>query len=284
MIKTENFLGQKSYTDLKKINNNILKNQNENVKIQLNPTNKLKSISNNRKNIYQIKETKKPIKKRKKLYITLLILLIFILIIVIATITVLILNFFDKKQSNNDSCNTTCSNGYSPSLVNNICKCIDIDECNSNLHNCKLGYNCSNTPGSFSCIDINECIESTVCGSGEICTNLNGSFKCTCKFGYESTNTSCQDINECRLNSTIYSCPDSYTCSNTDGSYGCCRDLLNNNSSIKDCYSCGLQYSKPALRIVGGVVTEPYSWPWFVSIGKLIGKFNKILTLFCFVC
>ncbi|KAK6170352.1 hypothetical protein SNE40_018764 [Patella caerulea] len=72
-----------------------------------------------------------------------------------------------------------------------------------------------------SCNDINECSNSVNNNcSNHDCQNLPGSYQCSCKKGYQhpsSTNTSCQDINECASNNG--GCDQ--TCINNDGSYVC---------------------------------------------------------------
>lgn len=68
-------------------------------------------------------------------------------------------------------------------------RCVDIDECALNTHNC-----------------------------AQTCTNTPGGFKCGCKKGYYMVNNQCMDIDECR---TDQPCPKHSTCSNTPGSYTC---------------------------------------------------------------
>ena len=78
------------------------------------------------------------------------------------------------------------------------------------------------------CEDINEC-EENVCD--QVCTNMHGSFMCSCNYGYESyfnpdTNrTECLDVDECTDHGTNYAaknrCSDNASCTNNDGSYSC---------------------------------------------------------------
>ncbi|XP_059929195.1 adhesion G protein-coupled receptor E1-like [Gadus macrocephalus] len=60
--------------------------------------------------------------------------------------------------------------------------------------------------GSYGCVDIDECVRKPdICGPDSICTNLNGTYNCTCLPGFNDTNPagilgtshSCEDINEC---------------------------------------------------------------------------------------
>ncbi|CAH3135072.1 unnamed protein product [Pocillopora meandrina] len=72
----------------------------------------------------------------------------------------------------------------------------DIDECKSDILLCDVNVNCSNTYGSY---------------------------KCTCKEGYNGTGHVCTDIDECANSSII--CGVNVTCVNTNGSYGCsCKE------------------------------------------------------------
>ncbi|XP_066027940.1 uncharacterized protein [Pocillopora verrucosa] len=72
----------------------------------------------------------------------------------------------------------------------------DIDECKSDIFCCDVNANCSNTYGSY---------------------------KCTCKEGYNGTGHVCTDIDECANSSII--CGVNATCVNTNGSYGCsCKE------------------------------------------------------------
>ncbi|XP_019906282.1 adhesion G protein-coupled receptor E1-like [Esox lucius] len=76
--------------------------------------------------------------------------------------------------------------------------------------------------------DIDECVETpNICGSNSNCTNLPGTYNCSCLEGYAPSNPAlafnpsnnpCTDIDEC-LNSTI--CGPNGNCTNTYGSYRC---------------------------------------------------------------
>ena len=89
--------------------------------------------------------------------------------------------------------------------------------------------------------DINECANSSaVCDSNASCSNIEGSFECTCNEGYTGNGSSCEgncnitiealiiplllwddyvqvDIDECTSNSHICE----QNCTNTAGSYVC---------------------------------------------------------------
>jgi hypothetical protein len=100
--------------------------------------------------------------------------------------------------------------------------CVDIDECRENVHTCAIDKldedqnrsKCLNTQGSYECVcdngfewsvnaqkclDVNECEFGssnlytlnkldTICNlRNSICINLNGSYACRCKSGYNQT-------------------------------------------------------------------------------------------------
>ncbi|XP_050781133.1 adhesion G protein-coupled receptor E5 isoform X4 [Gopherus flavomarginatus] len=158
----------------------------------------------------------------------------------------------------------TCIDGYEPSsgkanfthASENSCQ--DIDECQGpSPADCGPHAHCTNVPRSYyctcidgyepssgkanfthasenSCQDIDECQGSIPadCGHHANCTNMAGSYYCTCSDGYESSSgkgnfmhasgDSCQDIHEC--NKTRDICGPNATCINTNGSYWCeCR-------------------------------------------------------------
>ncbi|CAJ0951123.1 unnamed protein product, partial [Ranitomeya imitator] len=96
-----------------------------------------------------------------------------------------------------------CDTGF---RMNRRGQCEDIDEC---LVPTTCPYDrCVNNPGSFACVpcpdgykgsngrcfDIDECQEDTsLCANGD-CSNLEGSYMCTCRAGFESTSDSKQCI------------------------------------------------------------------------------------------
>ncbi len=71
-------------------------------------------------------------------------------------------------------------------------------------------------------IDIDEC-EASNGGCGHNCTNLEGSYECSCREGYELNEDllTCSDIDECSTD--MASCD--HTCVNLPGSFRCeCND------------------------------------------------------------
>ncbi|XP_068178021.1 adhesion G protein-coupled receptor E5-like [Antennarius striatus] len=129
-------------------------------------------------------------------------------------------------------------------------RCIDVDECHEFPDVCGKHTNCTNTNGSYycqclpgfnnikgtvnftgldgQCQDNNECTDNhyiNICGHGGNCSNLIGSFQCTCHFGFTNNRNrqgSCIDINECNeAEMKEYVCGDKGTCNNVEGSYWC---------------------------------------------------------------
>ncbi|KAL4219778.1 hypothetical protein ACF0H5_020191 [Mactra antiquata] len=90
-------------------------------------------------------------------------------------------------------------------------------------------YLCDACPGGYlgidsyndTCEDINECtMDNPPCD--QECTNIDGSYECSCKFGYRPdprNKDKCLDINECEDLNTPHDC--SQNCTNTDGSFNC---------------------------------------------------------------
>uniref|UniRef100_H2ZHD2 EGF-like domain-containing protein n=1 Tax=Ciona savignyi TaxID=51511 RepID=H2ZHD2_CIOSA len=148
----------------------------------------------------------------------------------------------------------TCTAGYQLNLDGD--GCIDVDECESNSHECSTGSTCINEDGSYRCQDPifcrpgtrpsenqRSCIEVHQCGEGAQCVNVPGSFRCTCNRGYRRTlqngRTHCEEINECAL-AAGERC--TYRCENTPGSYTCVcpngYNLVRFDGTCKDIDEC----------------------------------------------
>ncbi|KAL7061149.1 hypothetical protein AAHC03_09526 [Spirometra sp. Aus1] len=168
-----------------------------------------------------------------------------------------------------------CKSGYSLSRDG---ECIDIDECKQNRTICRRGYKCRNILGSYQCIrqvpcgfgyilnpdtqeceDIDECkADPDICGPNMLCVNVRGGMRCMtkkcpgkqrrdssgncapCPSGYEFNErlSSCDDINECALNSTL--CRPFEKCTNRPGDYICepklrCENGLQINADGTSC-------------------------------------------------
>uniref|UniRef100_A0A5K3EYF8 EGF-like domain-containing protein n=1 Tax=Mesocestoides corti TaxID=53468 RepID=A0A5K3EYF8_MESCO len=142
---------------------------------------------------------------------------------------------------------------------NDLSGCEDIDECKVSPEVCRAGYECRNVIGSFQCVrqvpcgfgyvlnqetqeceDIDECkSQPDICGPNMLCVNVRGGMKCVpkkcpgklrrnsngecapCPTGYSfnEQRNSCEDINECEMNSTI--CRPFEKCTNRPGDYIC---------------------------------------------------------------
>ncbi|KAI8737995.1 multiple epidermal growth factor domains protein 6, partial [Biomphalaria glabrata] len=123
----------------------------------------------------------------------------------------------------------TCKSGYRMQ----ISRCVDINECTENLHDCQ--QICINEPSTYSCdcydgfqktgLLLHDCFKNT---SSDPCANLNktcvygcrnnsGSAECFCEVGYKlkPDGVGCEDIDECKENLC------SQDCTNTVGSYTC---------------------------------------------------------------
>ncbi|CAM5117752.1 unnamed protein product [Natator depressus] len=161
------------------------------------------------------------------------------------------------KCVNNTHC--TCLDGYRSEknrFFTNITEiCDDIDECLwTSPADCGSNTICSNTAGSYfctcrsgyepssgktkfmnasenTCQAIDECQGPSPadCGPHANCTNVPGSYSCSCTDGYEPSSgnarfthareNTCQDINECHKTPDI--CGPRAMCINTNGSYCC---------------------------------------------------------------
>ncbi|CAH3038869.1 unnamed protein product, partial [Pocillopora meandrina] len=170
----------------------------------------------------------------------------------------------NECASNNGNCQHNCRNLFGShrcncdegfNLDSNGRTCSDIDECNTG-HDCQEicintlgGYKCSCNEGyqltadNRTCTDIDECTSSNITGSNEtatlsgchhFCTNVEGSFHCSCRNGYVLMydKRQCKDIDECQTGN--HSCD--HNCLNSEGSYFCsCRPGYKLSSDGRKC-------------------------------------------------
>ena len=116
----------------------------------------------------------------------------------------------------------------------------DINECDTDFHDCHEKADCVNKPGTFGCVcqpgwqgkglsgvwangrncyDDNECAINS-CPYSSTCENIPGSFICHCHEGYTKTGpTTCDDNNECELKTD--NCDENAVCTNIPGSFHC---------------------------------------------------------------
>ncbi|XP_051052294.1 latent-transforming growth factor beta-binding protein 2 isoform X3 [Phodopus roborovskii] len=132
------------------------------------------------------------------------------------------------------SFNCLCEAGFQPSPDSG--ECVDIDECGDEEDPVCGAWRCENSPGSYrcvlgcqpgfymaptgDCIDIDECANDTVCGSHGFCDNTEGSFRCLCDQGFETSPSGweCVDVNECELMLAVCGAA---LCENVEGSFLC---------------------------------------------------------------
>ena len=81
------------------------------------------------------------------------------------------------------------------------------------------------------CLDFDECVNKTA-ECNQICTNVLGSYNCSCNSGYALQNrTHCVDIDECVQ--ANHGCHINARCANTFGSYSCiCNDGFTGNGTV----------------------------------------------------
>nr|XP_035970344.1 latent-transforming growth factor beta-binding protein 2 isoform X2 [Halichoerus grypus] len=127
-----------------------------------------------------------------------------------------------------------CEAGFQPSPESGAC--VDVDECEDYGDSACGAWRCENSPGSYrcvlgcqpgfhmapagDCIDIDECANDTLCGSHGFCDNSDGSFRCLCDQGFETSSSGldCVDVNECELMLAVCGAA---LCENVEGSFLC---------------------------------------------------------------
>ncbi|XP_062973935.1 latent-transforming growth factor beta-binding protein 2 [Elgaria multicarinata webbii] len=127
-----------------------------------------------------------------------------------------------------------CQTGFKHSQETD--DCIDVDECEEYGDAVCGMWQCQNTLGSYhcivgcpsgfhrtsfgECIDIDECANETLCGGHAFCDNTDGSFRCLCDRGYETSPSGhdCVDVNECELMLAVCG---TALCENVEGAFLC---------------------------------------------------------------
>ncbi|XP_023559365.1 latent-transforming growth factor beta-binding protein 2 isoform X2 [Octodon degus] len=127
-----------------------------------------------------------------------------------------------------------CEAGFQPSPASG--ECVDTDECEDHKDPVCGAWRCENSPGSYrcvpgcqpgfyaaptgACIDVDECASNTVCGHHGFCDNTDGSFRCLCDQGFETSPSGwdCVDVNECELMLAVCGAA---LCENVEGSFLC---------------------------------------------------------------
>ncbi|XP_057293735.1 uncharacterized protein LOC130622302 [Hydractinia symbiolongicarpus] len=127
--------------------------------------------------------------------------------------------------------------------------CTENSDCNQNKCDCKKGF----TKRNEKCEDTDECKFSSTCGPGT-CINTIGSYLCECDHGFtlNDDNTTCIDVDECRI-SKVSLCNGTYqSCKNEYGSYACITEKPNTELKI------GLGVSIPLVVILAILMVVIY--------------------------
>ncbi|KAK7492745.1 hypothetical protein BaRGS_00016050, partial [Batillaria attramentaria] len=140
------------------------------------------------------------------------------------------------------SCSECTGNTYGVNC-NETCECRGRGTCDK-VKGCQCN---SGWTGTTCSDDVNECVTlAAPCPSGQICSNTNGSYTCSCPTGYRKINiTTCEDIDECAA-PTLNNCKQ--VCTNTVGSYTCsCNTGYTYDSATNTCQDideCATQLSQ----------------------------------------
>ncbi|XP_063960930.1 uncharacterized protein LOC129267613 [Lytechinus pictus] len=176
-----------------------------------------------------------------------------------------------------------------PGRVGDGVTCSDINECLSNTtndceHNCHNildGYYCSCNDGFTLSLDKGSCIDNAGCTPAAMSNT--GFSNCTCDPGYEFSNGSCSDFDEC--SNGVDECPDTSTCINTDGDYFCSciggYDTINETKScadINECdtgdYTCNAAPNRQCMNTIGN-----YTCVCALNFAELSGACEAATTL-----
>ncbi|XP_072176489.1 uncharacterized protein [Diadema setosum] len=132
--------------------------------------------------------------------------------------------------------------------------CTDLDECSLKLHDCsqicvneEMGFSCDCEKGfildddnkTCNVLQNSTCTNNGTCGANAVCVSVNGEERCSCnRQGFQpSSNTTCEDINECEGENLC----ETY-CNNTEGGFTCsCAEgyyLETNDRNCTDIDEC----------------------------------------------
>ena len=100
------------------------------------------------------------------------------------------------------------------------------------------------------CSDIDECQDIAVCDENASCSNIDGSFTCTCKEGYKGDGKSCEDVDECYL-TILNTCGDA-PCENTVGSFTCLCPIGQLRNDAGECVNDPCNATPGALEPANG--------------------------------
>ncbi|KAL0113527.1 hypothetical protein PUN28_012588 [Cardiocondyla obscurior] len=143
------------------------------------------------------------------------------------------------KQSDrqNNAQSRTCTAGYKPSNNSGIMVCIDVNECNEQLHSCELDERCVNEVGSYRCVPLeNNKNSSTTEETNEnqrddrfsrgykvevtsVSSVTNEVEDCDDGYFFDHKSGRCVDVDECT--NRIATCSLGERCVNTKGGYRC---------------------------------------------------------------
>ena len=149
-----------------------------------------------------------------------------------------------------------CGDGFVLDPVSGS-RCIDIDECADNTHECGAGQICQNRQGGYDCecpvgyvvgpndqcVDVDECSTyarenyKSICEQNSHCENTLGSYHCVCDAGFANVATGygpdvCEDVDECQQTPGLCQ----HDCTNAWGSYTCsCKPGYRLHSDKRSC-------------------------------------------------
>ncbi|XP_070175147.1 uncharacterized protein [Littorina saxatilis] len=145
-------------------------------------------------------------------------------------------------------------------------ECNNTCECNGRGVACHhvTGCQCqSGWKGEACGDDVDECEENPdVCGQGQLCSNTNGSFVCSCLPGFSKDSAgTCQDVDECDDESGLNTCGEIEVCNNFAGNFSCtCRNgykmVTGNCKDVDECENNNGGCQQKCQNVVGSYNCE----------------------------